>query len=241
MSILDHLQELRVRLVHAAIALALGFGACWLLSDTILEWLLDPVTRHLPGGRRPAYFTLTEPFFTHMRVAFLAGTFLVSPYLITQVWLYIRPALYRHERRLAVPFVLSLTVAFLAGGAFGYWVGLPRIASFLMTYGSSFEPQLSMRALVSFVSRLLLGLGLVFEMPVLIFLLARLGIVTPRRLLRYLPHAVVGIAVAAAAITPTGDAPTMLLFALPMTGLYLLGVGVAWLFGKPRRTPWPAD
>jgi sec-independent protein translocase protein TatC len=237
MSILQHLEELRRRLLHSAVALGLGFLACWFLSDILLAWLLAPVTEQLPPGKRPAYFTLTEPFFTQVRVAFLASIFLVSPYLMAQLWLYIRPALYRHERRLAVPFILSLSAAFFAGGAFGYFLGMPRIAAFLLTYGSSYEAQLSIRALVSLVSRILLGLGLVFEMPVLIFLLARLGIVTPRFLMRYFPHATVGIAVAAAVITPTGDIPTMLLFTVPMTLLYLLGVAVAWLFGKPRRAP----
>jgi sec-independent protein translocase protein TatC len=235
MSVLEHLDELRSRLFHAAAALVLGFGACWFLSETLVEWLLAPVADQLPEGKEPVFLTLTEPFFTHLRVAFLAGTFLVSPYLIVQVWLYISPGLYRHEKRIAVPFVLFMTVAFLAGGAFGYWIGLPRVAEFLLTYGTGMEAQLSVRALVSMVGRILLGLGIVFELPVLIFFLARIGLVTPRFLMRYFPHALVAIFVVAAAITPTGDIPTLLLFGLPMVGLYLLGVGIAWLFGKPRR------
>jgi sec-independent protein translocase protein TatC len=234
MSFLEHLEELRRRLIHAFVALILGFLVCWGFSEHILEWLLRPA---LPPGEVPIVLVPTEGFFTHLRVAFLAGIFLSFPYIICQLWLFIAPGLYRHEKRLAVPFILFLTLFFLGGGLFGYAVGLPRITEFLARYMEGMDPQLSVRSLVTFVSRILLGLGIVFELPILIFFLARLGLVTPAFLWRHMRHATLIIFVVAAALTPTGDVATLLVFAVPMILLYLLGIGVAWAFGKPRQPP----
>jgi sec-independent protein translocase protein TatC len=167
-------------------------------------------------------------------VALLAGIFLASPVVLYQFWLFVSPALYRHERRIVVPFVVFTTVFFLGGGYFGYKVAFPMVVHFLLQVGQGFRQVVTINEYFSMASKVILGLGLVFELPVLILLLSRLGIVTHRFLLKYFRYAVLVIFLIAAVITPTPDIPTQCVFALPMVALYLLGVLVAWIFGKKR-------
>lgn len=234
MSFLEHLDELRSRLFKAAIAFVVAFAACWAWSGPILRYLMKPMRSSLVQGGDIIFVEPTEPFFVYMKASALAGVFLAAPVILYQVWAFVAPGLYKKERLLATGFIVAGTFFFAAGGAFGFYVAAPMSVTWLVQLGQDFKAQLTLQSAFSFLSRVVLGMGVVFELPVVIFFLSRIGLVTPRFLMRYFRHAVFLIAVAAAVITPTGDALTMSVFAVPMIGLYLLGVGVAWAFGKRR-------
>ncbi len=235
MTLLDHLDELRRRILHSAIALFVAFLGCWFVSRQIFEWLAVPINRFLPAGERLAFTALADPFMLYIKVALLAAIFVSSPVILLEVWLFLRPGLYRHERRLAVPFIIFCTIFFVCGGYFGYRVAFPMVVRFLLSVGQDFRPVITVQTYFAMMSKILLGLGLVFEMPMLIFFLARIGVVTARQLLRWLRYAVLAIFIIAAVITPTPDVATQTVFALPMILLYLIGVLVAALFGRPRE------
>jgi len=232
MSFLEHLEELRKRLLWSFIYLGAGFFLCWHLADTIFTWMEKPITNFLPTGDRLAYTRLTGPFFLYMKVAFLAGLFLAAPFILHQLWLFISPGLYKRERRYAAPFVIFASVFFIAGGYFGYRWLLPATCSFFIETGRNFKQVVTVDDYFSFASTMILASGLVFETPILIFFLARLGIVTPAFLLQKSKIAIVLAFVIAGIITPTPDMVNQTALAVPMIALYFLGVGVAYLFGK---------
>jgi sec-independent protein translocase protein TatC len=236
MSLLDHLEELRRRLVFSIIAITVGFLSCWYFSGPIFAWLARPVTQFLPAGDKLAFTGLVDPFMLYVKVALLAGVFLASPVLLLQVWLFIAPALYRGERRIAIPFILFTTIFFLGGGYFGYAVAFPAVCKFLLSVGADFKQVITVNEYFAMASKVILGLGLVFEMPMLILFLARLGLVTPRMLLKYFRWAVLIIFIIAAVITPTPDMFNQTLLAVPMLILYTISIGIAFFFGKERKT-----
>lgn len=232
MTFLDHLEELRRRLVVAAIAVAVAFFACWAFAEPIFAKLQEPLTKFLPPGDKLAYTRLTAPFFLYMKVAFFAGLFLASPVVLTQLWLFIAPGLYKRERRLAAPFIFFGTLFFVLGGYFGYRYLLPATCSFFVETGKQFKQMVTVDDYFGFASVIILATGIVFETPILIFFLARLGIVTPAFLLQKFKYAVVLSFVISAIVTPTPDVVTQAALAVPMILLYLVGIGIAYLFGK---------
>jgi len=232
MSLLQHLDELRRRLLVSVAAVFLAFMACWYFAPTIFDWLERPILDVLPAGEKLAFTELSGPFMLYIKVALLAGIFLSSPVLLLQVWLFIRPALYKKERRLAVPFIFFTTVFFVAGGYFGYLVAFPMVVRFLLGVGEDFKQVVTIGTYFSMMSKILLGLAVVFELPMLIFFLARLGLVSARQLVRWFRWAVLAIFFLAALITPTPDIATQSVFAVPMILLYLLGIVVAAIFGR---------
>ncbi len=235
MTLLDHLDELRKRLFASVVAVFIAFIACWYFSPTIFHWLQKPILDVLAADDKLAFTDLAGPFMLYIKVALLSAIFAASPFLLFQVWLFLRPGLYTRERRLAVPFIVFTTMFFIAGGLFGYYVAFPMVVDFLMGVGKDFKQVVTIQAYFSMMSKILLGLGLVFEMPMLMFFLARLGVVNARQLLKGFRWAVLGIFVTAAVITPTPDIATQTVFAVPMILLYLLGVVVAAIFGRKRE------
>src|SRR5687768_6697896 len=233
MGFLDHLEELRRRLLISLIAVAVGFLACWAFAETIFGYLQMPLTRFLPPGDKLAFTRLTAPFFLYMKVAFFAGLFVAAPVILLQLWLFIAPGLYKKERRLAAPFIIFGSVFFILGGYFGYRYLLPATCSFFVETGKQFKQMVTVDDYFGFASVIILATGLVFETPILIFFLARLGIVTPAFLMQKFKYAIVLSFVVSAIITPTPDMVTQAALAVPMILLYLLGVGVAYLFAKP--------
>lgn len=232
MSFLDHLEELRKRLVVAFIAVAVGFLASWAFAEKIFAKLQEPLTKFLPPGDKLAYTRLTAPFFLYMKVAFFAGLFVAAPIVLLQLWLFIAPGLYKRERRLAAPFIIFGTLFFVIGGYFGWRFLLPATCNFFVETGKQFKQMVTVDDYFSFASTIILACGLVFETPILIFFLARLGIVTPAFLMQKFKYAVVLAFVIAAIVTPTPDMVTQAALAVPMILLYLIGVAVAFLFGK---------
>jgi sec-independent protein translocase protein TatC len=231
MSFLEHLEELRKRLLVSLISVLVAFLLCWNFAEPIFALLQEPLTQFL-GGDKLAYTRLTAPFFLYMKVAFFAGLFLASPVILLQLWLFISPGLYKRERRYAAPFIIFASLFFIAGGYFGYRFLLPATCSFFIETGKEFKQVVTVDDYFSFASLIILAAGLVFETPILIFFLARLGIVTPAFLMQKFKYAVVISFIVAAIVTPTPDMVTQSALAIPMIVLYLIGVGVAYLFAK---------
>jgi sec-independent protein translocase protein TatC len=234
MSFLEHLDELRSRLVRIIVALCVGFGICWNWREEIFHLMTAPLRA---GGFKEQfiYTSPAEALLLYMKMAFFMGIFVASPYILWEIWGFIAPGLYRHEKAYALPFVGMGSLFFILGAAFGHFFLFPLTFQFLGQFGGTdmrFMPKIN--EYYSFYSWFLLGLGLVFQIPVIIFVLARIGLVTPRFLLKGWKWAVLGSFIAAAFITPTPDMVTQTALAVPMIGLYLLGVLVAWLFGRTR-------
>jgi sec-independent protein translocase protein TatC len=237
MSLLDHLEELRFRLLRAIVSLFVAFFPCWYWVDEIFAFLQRPILKLLPPGKKLAYTGVTDPFMLYVKVAALAAVFAASPFILFQFWRFVAPGLYKHERRYLLPFLFFGSFFFLAGGAFAYYVAFPLAAEFLLGMGKAFEPVITIERYFGFQMTIILGLGLMFELPIIIFVLAAIGLVTPGFLLRHFRWAVVIIFVVAAIITPTPDILNLCVFAVPAILLYLLGIGAAALV--PRKNPQP--
>jgi len=239
MSILEHLEELRSRLIRCAIAVTLGFFAGWYFSQPIYDFLVAPVVTELPKGVKLAYTSLSDPFLLYMKVALIAGLFVSLPYVLWQLWMFISPGLYRKEKKWVIPFVTGATAFFVAGAAFAYYVIVPFTCSYFIALGeqAGFQAVITVRELLSFELQLIVATGVVFEMPVLVFFLTRIGLVTPAFMWHYVGHAIFVIFLIAAWITPSPDAFSMIVVGAPMTGLYFLSIGVSWVFR--RRAPSP--
>lgn len=236
MSFLDHLEELRSRLLKSLIALAVGFGVAWGYHEEIFHFMVTPLKKANPTLELIAT-TPTEAIMLYMKMSFFVGIFIAAPFLLYQVWAFISPGLYTHEKGYAIPFVMFGTAFFVTGAAFGHYYLFPVTLKFLGEFGGQdikFMPRIT--EYYDFYSWFLLALGIVFQVPVIIFVLARIGLVTAGFLLRQFKWAVLLSFIVAAVVTPTPDIVTQTLLALPMVGLYLLGVVVAAIFGKKRQT-----
>lgn len=226
-SLLEHLEELRVRLKRAVGATFVGVLVSYAFARKIYAWLMEPVLQALPEEQRSLYFTsAVEPFFVYLKVACYAGIFVAAPAILYQVWAFVAPGLYRRERRMMVPFVTLGSVFFIGGALFARYIILPFAFDFLvMDFASAdMRPMLTMREQLGLVLALLLAFGVVFEMPLVLTLLARMGVVSSAALSKHRRIAIVGNVVAAAILTPTGDPLNLALMALPMLLFYELGV-----------------
>ncbi len=241
MSLLEHLDELRKRILYSLIALGVGFVLCWAFRERIFDVLVGPIVPYLPPGPdgEPGqlhYMSVTTPIFFYMKMAMLMAVFLMSPFLMGQVWGFVAPGLYRREKLYAIPFILLGSAFFIGGGVFGYLVAFPFSVEFLLGIGEGLTPVITVDTYFRFLMTVLLGLGAMFEMPIMIFMLAQIGIVTPRFLMRHFRWAVLIIFTVAAILTPTPDVGTLCIFAVPGVLLYLLGVAAAafanWLRGR---------
>lgn len=235
MTFLEHLDELRIRLMRSMIGIVIALGICWNWSSQILHFIMQPLRAAYP---QITFITTgpTEGFSLHMKAAFFAGLFLAAPFVLYQAWAFISPGLYAHERRYVIPFVGLGSVFFVAGGAFGHLYLFPATFRFLGQYTTGdiqYFPRLT--EYFSFYFWFIVGLGLVFQLPVVIFVLSRIGLVTASFLLRNLKFAVLAAFIVSAVITPSADVVNQTMLAAPIIALYLLGVVVAWVFGK-RRT-----
>ncbi|MEN8181968.1 MAG: twin-arginine translocase subunit TatC [Myxococcota bacterium] len=238
----EHLAELRRRIVVILGVWAVGAAACWRFRDAIFGALLRPALDALgPGGGQLQAIAPTEIFFTYLKCSLLAGFVVTIPIFFWQVWGFVAPGLYDREKRLALPFVLASTLLFVGGASFGYIVVFPVMFAFFTGFESEFvRSAWTMREVFGFTTRLFLAFGISFELPVVVFFLASAGIVTAGQLLRGTPYAVLGIFILAATLTPP-DWVSQIFLGVPMVALYLLGVGVAWVFGDRRRASETAE
>jgi sec-independent protein translocase protein TatC len=234
MSFIEHLEELRRRLLWSLTFVAVAFGVCWFFAGDLYEIARAPISAN------PAVtLALSRPqdiIGLHVKLTLVAALFLAAPLVLTQAWLFISPGLYPHERRYAIPFVLSASLLFVVGGAFGYFVAFPTALQFLLAWivESHLTPIIDAVEYFNLFITIVVALGLVFQIPAVIFVLSRIGLVDARFLLRHFKHALLGCIVIAAVVTPTTDFANMLVVAGPMVLLYCVGIGVAAVFGRKR-------
>ena len=238
----EHLAELRRRIFVILGGWLVGAVACWQFREAIFGALLRPATDALgPDGGQLQAIAPTEIFFTYLKCALLGGFVVTVPVFFWQVWAFVAPGLYDREKRLAVPFVLASTLLFVGGATFGYTAVFPIMFDFFTGFESDFvRSAWTMREVFAFTTRLFLAFGVAFELPVVVFFLATAGILSAGQLLRGTPYAVLLIFVTAAALTPP-DWISQIMLGVPMVGLYLLGVGVAWIFGDRRSAEAAED
>ncbi len=231
----EHLAELRTRLIRVFLAWGIGTACAWSFSEEIFRVLLQPAIAALGEGGRPLQaIAPTEIFFTYLKCAVLAGFVFALPVIFWQIWAFISPGLYMSEKNAIVPFVSVSTGLFAGGAIFGYTKYFPLMFDFFTGFDSEFvESAWTMREVFALTARLFLAFGVAFELPVAVFFLSVAGIVDAPTLFRGTPYAVLGVFVLAALLTPP-DWVSQIFLAVPMIGLYLIGVGVAWIFGGRR-------
>jgi sec-independent protein translocase protein TatC len=237
MSFFEHLVDLRKRLINSAIAIGLGTVIGVSISEKVIDFITVPMQaalRHQHLDDKLIYTSPTGLINLIITLGLYIGVVIAAPFVLYQVWLFIAPGLYKHERKAVTSFVFSSFFLFIAGISFGYFIMLPYLLNFLTGFQGPFRPLISINEYFDFILIVLLGLGIIFELPVLIFFLALFNIVTPRFLWQNVRYAILIIAIVAAIVTPTPDATTMLVFMAPMVGLYFLGIGVAWMVVKKK-------
>jgi sec-independent protein translocase protein TatC len=235
MSFLEHLDELRKRLVHVVIYLTVGFFACVAFCKPIYNFLAKPFTQFLPPGEKLTYISITAPFTVYMKVAFLGAIFLTIPLTLYEVWKFIAPGLYRKEKKYVVPFLVCSIILFVLGAAFCYYIILPTAFQFFINLGSSFKPMVTINEYLDFTNMMLLAFGLMFEMPIVAAFLSLFGLVSAGFLLRKFKYAFVGIVILAAVLSPTGDALNLLMWSAPMVLLYIISIGVVAIIGWRKK------
>lgn len=238
MSFLEHLEELRKRLVYSAIAIAVGSLICWFYVERIYDFIQRPILDALARDGMVAKLTFlnpVDPFNLYLKTAFFAGLFITSPFVLYQVWMFISPGLYRKEKRYVFPFMFSTVFLFLSGGWFGYRMVFPDALKYLIGLGKQFQPMITIGEYTELFLTVIIGLGVVFEMPILVFFLSLMGVVTAGWMWRNIRYAILAIFVVASILAPTPDISTMCIFAAPMLGLYLASIGIAWFVHPDQR------
>jgi sec-independent protein translocase protein TatC len=235
MSFLEHLDELRKRIVQSCLGVAVGILASFAFINYIVNFILTPTRNVLPAGSRMIYTQPGEAFGLYIQVSLIVGVVLAAPWIMYQVWLFIAPGLYANEKRLAIPFVTLSTVGFVGGTAFNHYIVFPLMMRFFASFNTSdlvFLPRLE--DVFDLYTKMLLGMGLVFQMPTVVYFLAKMRLVTAKFLWRHTKYAVLIIFILAAVITPSGDMITQTIFAAPMLVLYALSILIAWLVAPKR-------
>ncbi len=238
MGFLDHLEELRKRIVYSIMSVAVGAVACWYYREQIYGVMQRPIMDALRANGMPeklVYLNPTEPFNLYLKIAALGGLFLTSPFVLYQVWMFISPGLYRNEKRYVVPFMISTITLFTLGGYFGYRIAYPRALNFFIDFSKQFQPMITIGEYTSLFLSIVLGMGLIFEMPILVFFLSLMGIMSPSFMWKNFRYAILVIFIIAAIVTPTPDIVNMCVFAAPMLALYALSIGVSWLVHPKQR------
>ena len=240
MGFLDHLDELRTRIIRSLIAIAAGMLVAFFFMDRIASFVLAPTLRMLPPGTTLIYTKAGEGLSFYMDVALIGGVVLAAPFVMYQVWRFIAPGLYTKEKKFAIPFVVLTTVGSLGGALFSHYIVFPTMIAFLGTFNPAlmkFTPRVE--DTFDLYKNLLIGMVVVFQMPTLVFFLAKMRLVTARFLWRHIKYAILIIFIAAAALTPSTDPWNQTVFAAPMIGLYLVSIVIAWLVGPKRESDAP--
>jgi sec-independent protein translocase protein TatC len=235
MSFLDHLDELRRRIIYSLLGVLAGFGLAFFWLDDIFTFIFKPMQAVLPAGQHLIYTEPGEQFFLMFKIGLMAGLILASPVVFSQVWLFIAPGLYAHEKKLAIPFVVMGSVLFAGGAAFSHYAVFPVIWKFFATSSIDFVTFMPrIEPAFSWYLRLMLGIGLTFQLPTLVLFLAKMGLITPRFMIRNFKYAVMIIAIVAAVLSPDPGGVGMLMMGTPVIILYILSIGLAWMFAKKK-------
>ena len=230
-----HIADLRKRLTISTITVVVMFFACFTFYEPILEWMMAPVKHALPAGTSMIAVEIQETFFTAMKVAFFGGFIISLPVIFWQLWLFLAPGLYDHEKKLVVPFVFFATLMFLLGASFAYYIVVPVGFDFLIAFGNSVVSVLpSIGKYVGFFTKLLIGFGIAFELPVITFFLAKIGIVNDQMLKDFFRYAVVLIFIISAILTPP-DVISQVLMAAPLLILYGVSIYIAKVFNPAQK------
>jgi sec-independent protein translocase protein TatC len=246
MSFFAHLVELRQRLISSLIGIAVGAGIGITISKRFINFVMQPMLKALTANHLDPHLYYSHPagyVSLWINLGIYMGVALAMPWVLYQIWRFVAPGLYKHERSAAAGFIISSMFLFICGIAFGYFIMLPQILNFLVSFanGGPIKPLIDIDEYFSLILMILLGLGIIFELPVLIFILSIFGIVTPKFLLKNFRYAMLVITVAAAVLTPTPDAQTMLIFMVPMIALYFVGVLVSYVVVRRKRARAAAD
>lgn len=236
MSFLEHLDELRRRIIWSAVSLGVGLIPAVVFIQPIFDFVMRPMQQMLPAGQKLIYTDPSEAFILQIQIALIAAAIIAAPLVFAQVWLFIAPGLYTHEKKWAIPFIIMTTVFFVTGAAFSHYMVFPIVWKFFMsqttdylTFMPRIEPAFSMYL------RLVLATGITFELPTVVLILARIGVVTPRFMIKNFKFAILLIVIAAAVLSPDGGGVGMVAMGAPVIMLYILSIGIAWAFGKKRR------
>src|SRR5437588_151486 len=238
MSLLQHLEELRKRLINSVIAVAVGFFVAFWYHDQIYAWMSKPLKEALIKLHQDPtlkYTNPTQPFNIYLKLSLIASIFLTSPILLYQVWMFISPGLYRKEKRFVVPFLLLSVGLFVSGGVFGYKIVFPVAMEFLIDYAKGMTAMITITEYTSLFLTIILGLAIMFELPIVIGFMAVMGVVDAKFLFRHIRGAVFLFFIVAAFLTPTTDILNMTVYAAPMIGLYILSIGIAYLVHPKQR------
>jgi len=236
MSFLEHLDELRKRIVNSCIAIGVGILVSFFFIQRIFNFLLGPTRKVLPPGVKIIYTEPGEAFGMYITVSMIAGAVIASPFVMYQVWMFIAPGLYSKEKRMAIPFVLFTTVGFVLGAAFNHFVAFPFLMQFFAQFNGidlAFMPRLE--DTFSLYTKMLIGMGVVFQMPTVVYFLAKMKLVTARFLWQHGKYAILIAYVIAAVVTPTGDPMNQTIFAAPMIVLYFLSIIIAFIVNPRSR------
>jgi sec-independent protein translocase protein TatC len=234
-SVLERLDDLRRRLVKSAVAVCIGVMVGFLFIGQVVDFMLGPARRALPTGSRLIYTVPGEAFGLYIQISLIVGVVLAMPYAMFQVWRLVQPVVPTSARRFTIPFVIFTTLGFISGAAFTHFIAFPYMMVFFASFNTPnlmFMPKLD--HVFDLYTTMLLGMGAVFQLPTLVFFLAKAGLVTARLLWRSFRYAFLAIFAVSAVITPTGDMLTQTIFAAPMVGLYVLSIAIAWVFGAKR-------
>jgi sec-independent protein translocase protein TatC len=237
MSFLDHLDEFRKRIMYAAISIGVGFVIAFAFIQRLFDFVMKPLQAGLPAGDRLIYTEPTEAFVLYLQIAAIAGLVIALPLVMAQIWLFIAPGLYAHEKKLAVPFVLMSTTFFILGAAFSHYIVFPLTWKFFVSFTSdylTFMPRIE--PAFSLYIKMILAFGLVFQMPTIVLFLARVGVVSAGFLWRHTKYALLIIVIVSAIVTPDGGGVSLVAMSVPLFFLYLFSIGLAWLFGKKKKT-----
>ena len=238
MSQLEHLEELRRRIIYSVVAIFGGFSICYWYHEQIYDLMQRPIMFALKNHHLDTQLVFTnptDPFNMYLKMGLIGGIFVASPLVLYQVWLFIAPGLYAHEKRYVVPFMAATVGLFVAGGLFAYKMAFPAALDFLIGYSSQFKPMITIGEYTDLFLTLIIGMGIIFELPILVFFLALFGIVSAGWLWRNLRYSILIIFTIAAIVTPTTDILNMCIFAAPMVALYVVSIGVAYLVHPARR------
>jgi sec-independent protein translocase protein TatC len=236
MSFLEHLDELRKRIIWAAVSIGVGFLISFAFVQHLFDFIMKPLAAGLPPGARLVYTDPTEAFVLYIQIAAIGGLILALPLVMAQVWLFIAPGLYSHEKKMAVPFIAMSSLFFIMGAAFSHFVVFPLTWKFFVSFTSdylTFMPRIE--PAFELYIKMILAFGVVFQMPTIVLFLARMGVVTASFLWKHTKYAILIIFIVAAVVTPSGDMFTQTAMATPMIGLYLFSILLAWIFGKKKK------
>ncbi|MBN2538478.1 MAG: twin-arginine translocase subunit TatC [Deltaproteobacteria bacterium] len=229
-----HLEELKTRLTRVLIAIGVGFVICYLFKEKLFWALTLPLVAVLPDNSSMIFTSLPEAFFTYLKVSFFASIFLVSPFILYQIWKFVSPGLFPSEKKQVAPFVTFSTIFFLGGSLFAYYIVFPFGFKFFVGFGNEFiRPMLSLKEYLSFSMKLLIAFGVIFELPIFMFFLAKIGMVDSRILAKKRKYAILLVFIVAALFTPP-DVVTQILMALPLMLLYEISIWVVKMGEKKR-------